>query len=68
VNDDSKPGTDFDGGVSVLGAGNGNPQGADPECVNKPWKAEEKAAGSCGLGFEVALVLLPLYARWRRRA
>lgn len=68
LNDDAKPGTDFDAGVSVLGAGNGNPQGPDPECVNKPWRADEKPAGSCGLGFEVALVLLPLYARWRRRS
>jgi hypothetical protein len=67
INDDNQKGTDFDGGVSVLGAGNGNPQGADPECVNKPWKSEEKSSG-CGLGFEVALVLFPIYARWRRRS
>ena len=32
VNNDGGTGTDFDGGVSVLGAGNGDPNGADPHC------------------------------------
>jgi len=58
INDDGQIGTDFDGGVSVLGAGHGDANGRDPQCANAPWKDKEGA--SCGLGFEVALVLLPL--------
>ena len=66
LNDDGKIGTDFDGGVSVLGAGNGDPKGADFQCTDQPWRNNEDATG-CGLGFEVALLLFPLYTRWRRR-
>ena len=68
LNDDNMLGTDFDGGVSVLGEGNGDLDGADPQC-GKPWINREKK-GRCGLGFEVALALLPLMAarRHRRRA
>lgn len=66
-NDDSQIGTDFDGGVSILGAGNGDANGADPECANKPWRDNEAPNSGCGIGFEIALVMFPLYARWRRR-
>ncbi len=68
-NDDAQIGTDFDGGVSILGAGNGDANGADPECSNKPWQDSEIpiASSGCGIGFEIALVLFPLYARWQRR-
>jgi hypothetical protein len=66
VDDDGQIGTDFDGGESILGQGNGDPNGADPQCSNKPWKDKE-APSSCGLGFELALVL-PLLLGLRRRA
>ncbi len=60
-------GTDFDGGISILGEGNGDPNGPDPQC-SKPWINREKNRARCGLGFEVALVLAPLLAaRGRRR-
>ena len=66
LNDDAGTGTDFDGGVSVLGAGNGDPNGADPQCVNKPYRDKE-APNACGLiGPEIALALVAL-ARRRRR-
>lgn len=64
ANDDGQIGTDFDGGVSVHGAGNGDPNGADPQCTT-PWRDNEKAS-SCGLGYELALAL-PLLAQLRRR-
>ena len=41
INNDGQPGTDFDGGESVLGAGNGDPNGPDPQCVGQPWKNQE---------------------------
>ena len=64
VNNDGKFGTDFDGGLS---AGGNDPNGADPQCVDRPWRNREKPNG-CGLGFELA-VLLPmlLVLRQRRR-
>jgi hypothetical protein len=64
LNDDLQLGTDFDGGQSISGQGNGDPNGADPQCT-KPWRDNEKASG-CGLGFELALAL-PLLAALRRR-
>ncbi len=67
VNDDAAIGTDFDAGVSILGAGNGDANGSDPECANKPWRDSEAPSSGCGIGFEIALVLFPLYARMRRR-
>jgi YVTN family beta-propeller protein len=73
VNNDGQFGTDWDGGESVLGVGNGDPNGADPQC-GVPWRQREATAAtgsSCGLGVELAL-LLPLlglgYRSRRRRA
>ncbi|MCI0633290.1 MAG: hypothetical protein L0206_05145, partial [Actinobacteria bacterium] len=63
VNNDGQPGRDFDGGLSATGFQLDSP---DPECVGLPWKNKESAP-SCGLGLEVALLILPL-ARLRRRA
>jgi arylsulfatase A-like enzyme len=34
VDNDGLPGTDFDGGESILGEGNGDPAGPDPQCGN----------------------------------
>jgi hypothetical protein len=65
INNDSQPGTDFDGGESVLGAGNGDPDGADPQCLGRPWRNREVPTG-CGLGFELAL-LPPLWWMVRKR-
>ena len=69
IDNDGQIGTDFDGGESVLGAGNGDPDGPDPHCVDKPWRDREAAyprrSYPCGLGIELAL-LLPLLI-WLRR-
>jgi hypothetical protein len=48
---------DWDGGPSA-----GTP---DPQCVNAPWRQMEAQPQSCGLGFELAL-LVPLLARLAR--
>lgn len=79
---DPDPGLiDFDGGQSIWGECTGEPGGCplhvsdpegdgvanpDPHCVGKPWKNNEKKAGSCGLGGELLLALLPVWL-WRRR-
>src|SRR5215510_3983397 len=69
VNNDGQKGTDFDGGVSVLGFGHGDPDGKDPDCL-EPWMNREAASAACGLGTELAIVLplLLLGTRRRRRA
>jgi YVTN family beta-propeller protein len=69
INNDGQFGTDFDGGVSVLGAGNGDPNGADPQCV-QAWTAKEattSGAPSCGLGAELVVVMPILGMLYRRR-
>jgi len=81
INNDGQIGTDFDGGESVLGAGNGDPNGPDPQCVSfrgdhLPWRDEEAGgeggAGGrkrgCGLGWELVF-LVPglLWLRQRPR-
>jgi hypothetical protein len=73
VNNDGQLGTDFDGGESALGVGQGDPDGADPQCVNKPWKNSETVAvpSRCGLGFELSGLLtawLLFRSRTRSRA
>jgi spore coat protein A len=67
IDNDGQLGTDFDGGESVLGVGNGDPNGADPNCAD-PWRNREapNPGSSCGLGPEVALCLAVLLG-WRRR-
>jgi hypothetical protein len=65
VNNDGRLGTDFDGGVSVLGVGNGDPNGADPFCVGYPTRNSEQRA--CGLGFEAALIVPALFRARRRK-
>jgi lysophospholipase L1-like esterase len=64
IDNDGLPGTDFDGGESVLGAENGDPNGPDPQCTHA-WRNREAAPSGCGLGAELALVLSGL-ALWRR--
>jgi hypothetical protein len=66
VSDDPGVGTDFDAGESILGVGNGDPNGPDPQCLGKPWRNDEKPSSGCGLGAELA-VALPLFAWARRR-
>jgi hypothetical protein len=62
---------DFDGGVSALGPGHPDVTAPDPQCSGLAWMSQEGASTSCGLGFEAALLLLPLmwlHASRRRRA
>ena len=68
IDNDGGVGTDFDGGVSILGAGNGDPNGADPHCSSFADNREAQTAGaSCGLGPELALAIGALAALRRRR-
>jgi hypothetical protein len=67
VDNDGKPGTDFDAGVSILGSGGADPAGPDPQCLGVPWRNTERSPGpGCGLGFEVGAVLAG-WALLRRR-
>ncbi len=65
IDNDGQKGTDFDGGESILGVGNGDPDGADPSCVGAPWTRAEKPR--CGTGAGLVLVLAALLM-WRRRS
>ena len=66
LNNDGKPGIDFDGGASVNG---GVPLDVpDPQCAGRAWWNKEAKSTFCGLGFECVLVLLPIaWLRARRR-
>ena len=39
----------------------------DPECLDRPWRLREAKRRSCGLGFELGLLLLALLLDRRRR-
>lgn len=57
-------GTDYEGGESIFGAGNGNPDGPDSGC-GQPWGGERKG---CGLGAELALLVPGLIGFGRRKS
>lgn len=71
VDNDGGAGTDFDAGESILGVGNGDPDGPDPQCSSRPWNNRE-GGSRCGVGSELVLLLIPLLghrcARSRRLA
>ncbi len=72
IDDDGQIGTDFDGGESILGAGNGDPNGADPQCSSFSDNREATGSGGgCGLGAELLVLLgglgMARGARRRRR-
>jgi len=64
LDNDKMVGTDFDGGLSVLGASFVDPQGKDPQCL-QPWGLEKKV---CGIGPELILIAPLLIATRRRRS
>ena len=66
LDNDGQTGTDFDAGESIHGPGGLDPAGADPDCVGRPRRDQESASSSCGLGFEVAVVLAGLGLARRR--
>ena len=77
LDNDAKGGIDFDGGASLdldqdgfidaqWNAATPAVGAADLDCVGRPWRDSEKTAGSCGLGFELAL-LAPILARLARK-
>jgi hypothetical protein len=66
LDNDGLQGTDFDGGASILGPGGVDPNGADPQCLAKPWRNLERVS-NCGLGYELAPLLAGLLALRRRR-
>lgn len=66
TDNDGTIGTDFDGGQSILGVGNGDPNGADPNCSSFPDDREAANPVFCGLGPELA-VLAPVLEALRRR-
>ena len=58
---------DFDGGV-LAGLPPAEQTAPDPQCQGDPWRATERSEQGCGLGPEVALVLLGIARLRRRRA
>jgi hypothetical protein len=65
VDNDGDGRIDYDAGLSANGVA--DPAGADPQCADSPWRNDERASRSCGLGFELGLVLLVLAGLARRR-
>jgi hypothetical protein len=64
LDNDADGGMDYDAGLSALGFA--DPRGPDLECVDSPWRMRESSR--CGLGFELALLLVPLsWVASRRR-
>jgi hypothetical protein len=66
LDDDGDGVIDFDGGISVLGAGSPDITPPDPTCFGLAWLDWEGDGLSCGLGFELVLVL-PALVLVRRR-
>jgi predicted phosphodiesterase len=51
---------DFDGGLSIFGAGDPRITAPDPQCASSYRTRETPYPSACGLGIELALLLVPL--------
>jgi hypothetical protein len=58
---------DFDGGLSALGEGSPGLGDPDPTCTGLAWR-EREGAPLCGLGLELAFLLVPLLVGRQRLA
>jgi hypothetical protein len=70
IDNDGDAKIDYDGGLSIFGAGDPRITDPDPQCVGKPWRDREAAyprrSYPCGLGAEL-MVVMPLVRLYRRR-
>jgi hypothetical protein len=69
IHNDGDGKMDYDAGLFANGSA--DPEGPDPQCVDKPWRNQEAKITptyACGIGAELALLLPALIWLLRRRA